>query len=621
MDVLDLACSELDARAVLREVFGHSEFRAGQRDAIDAVLAGRDAVVLLPTGAGKSSCYQVPAVVAARAGRGTTVVISPLIALMNDQVSGLTGRGIPAAAIHSHQEPEEQREIIGQFVRGELTVLYVSPERAVLPGFKGLLGRTRIAMIAIDEAHCVSQWGHDFRPEYMRLRELREVVDVPTIALTATATPRVMDEVVRSLELRAPAIVRGDFRRPNLAFEVSLLRSDEPRFAATIEALERAGLRQRSGYGRGIVYCSTRKKTETVADRLTSAGFSVGYYHAGRTALARERAVTSFALGKTRVLVATSAFGMGVDYPDVRVIVHFQAPGSLEAYYQEAGRAGRDGEPGTCLLLFGQADLMTQRRLSQGSSGKNEQRGEEALRAIERYATGATCRQRVLCAHFTGTLDHVACERCDACVDPDRVRAAHAERDDDDDAGAPVAVLASAEQQIILDAIGQLPRPVGKLNLARALRGSQSKAMSANGLLRLPQHGHLAAVSEDAIVATIEQLIRERKLVRRGKKYPTVTLPGATTSAPRGRGQAGGSTRGGRATATGIARDLDAYRRKMARQLKWKAYMVFQRATIAAIEKQRPTSHEALARIPGLGVSRIARFGDDILAVVRRHNG
>jgi ATP-dependent DNA helicase RecQ len=617
MDVLDLACSELDARAVLREVFGHAEFRAGQREAIDAVLAGRDAVVLLPTGAGKSSCYQVPAVVAARAGRGTTIVISPLIALMNDQVAGLTGRGIPAAAIHSHQEPDEQRAIIGQFVRGELTVLYVSPERAVLPGFKGLLGRTRIAMIAIDEAHCVSQWGHDFRPEYMRLRELREVIDVPTIALTATATPRVLEEVARSLELRAPAIVRGDFRRPNLAFGVSVLRGDEPRIAATIDALERAGLRQRAGAGRGIVYCSTRKKTETVADRLTSAGFGVGYYHAGRTALARERAVTAFALGKTRVLVATSAFGMGVDYPDVRVIVHFQAPGSLEAYYQEAGRAGRDGEPGHCLLLFGQADLMTQRRLNDGASGRNEQRGEEALRAIERYATGSTCRQRVLCAHFTGTLDPVACERCDACVDPDRVRQAHHERDDDgDEECVPVAVLASAEQQVILDAIGQLRRPVGKLNIARALRGSQSKAMTAHGLLHLPQHGRLAAVSEDAIVATIEQLIRERKLVRRGKKYPTVTLPGATTSAPRGRG----SARSPRAATSGISRELDSYRRKMARQLKWKAYMVFQRATIAAIEKQRPTSHEALARIPGLGVSRIARFGDDILAVVRRHN-
>ena len=607
----------MDALAVLRDVFGHAAFRIGQREAIDAVLAGGDAVVLLPTGAGKSSCYQVPAVVFARAGRGTTIVISPLIALMNDQVGGLTARGIPAAAIHSHQEPEEQRAVIDRLLHGELAVLYVSPERAVLPSFKSLLGRARIAMIAIDEAHCVSQWGHDFRPEYMRLRELREVIDVPTIALTATATPRVLAEVAASLELRTPAIIRGDFRRPNLSFEVALHRGDEPRVVATIEALDRAGLRARSGAGKAIIYCSTRKKTETVADRLAKAGFGVGYYHAGRTALARERAQKAFALGKTRILVATSAFGMGVDYPDVRVIVHFQAPGSLEAYYQEAGRAGRDGQPGHCLLLFGQADLMTQRRLHERGSGTGEQRNEDALAAIERYATGSTCRQRVLCAHFTGTGDHAACDRCDACVDPDRVRAHRIERDDADHlrvSGAPVETLGTAERQLILDAVGSLRRPIGKGNLARALRGSKSKAMIAHGLLHLPQHGQLAAISEESIIATIEALIRERRLVRRGRKYPTVAMPGAQTSRER-------TSRTQRPTRTSsITRELDAYRRRMARQLKWKTYMIFQRATIAAIDKQRPTSHEALARIPGLGLAKIARFGDDILAVVRRHD-
>jgi len=607
----------MEALAVLREVFGHAAFRTGQAEAIEAVLAGRDAVVLLPTGAGKSSCFQVPAVALARAGRGTTIVISPLIALMNDQVGGLTARGIAAAAIHSHQEPDEQRAVIGRLLRGELTVLYVSPERAVLPSFKDLLSRARIAMLAIDEAHCVSQWGHDFRPEYMRLRELREVIDVPTIALTATATPRVLAEVAASLELRAPAMIRGDFRRPNLAFEVALHRGDEARIVATIEALDRAGLRARSGAGKAIVYCSTRKKTETVADRLASAGFGVGYYHAGRTALARERAQKAFALGKTRILVATSAFGMGVDYPDVRVIVHFQAPGSLEAYYQEAGRAGRDGAAGHCLLLFGQADLMTQRRLRDGASGNAPQRSEDALVAIERYATGSTCRQRVLCAHFTGTAEHAACDRCDACLDPDLVRAQRAGREDVDPARAPVATLGAAERQLILDAVAALRRPIGKGNLTKALRGSKSKAMIAHGLLHLPQHGLLAEVSEDAIAATIEQLIRERRLVRRGRKYPTVAMPGAVTSRART-----SRTSGARSTtrASSITLELDAYRRRMARQLKWKAYMIFQRATIAAIDKQRPTSHEALARIPGLGVAKIARFGDDILAVVRRHD-
>ena len=596
-----------DPRELLREVFGHAEFRAGQREAVDAVLARRDAVVLLPTGAGKSSCYQVPAVALARRGLGTTIVISPLIALMNDQVRGLTARGIAAAAIHSHQEEDEQREVIGRFLRGDLVLLYVSPERATLDSFKRLLGRARVAMLAVDEAHCVSQWGHDFRPEYMRLDELRRVIDVPTIALTATATPRVMAEIIRALELREPTVVRGDFRRPNLAFSVEHHRGDEARLAATVAALDEAGLRRTSGAGRGIVYCATRNKTEAVADGLASAGFSVGHYHAGRTGLARERAQRGFDLGKTRVLVATSAFGMGVDYPDVRVIVHFQAPGSLEAYYQEAGRAGRDGEPGRCVMLFGAADLMTQRRLQENQRSHGP---TDALVALERYATAATCRQQMLCAHFLGAVEPVVCGRCDACVDPEAVLVVRAARPE-----VPVATLGSAEQQLILAAVGAARRKIGRGNLAKALRGSEAKAVRVQGLEHLPQYGALASVPEAAILATIDQLIQQRRLVRRGKKYPTVALPGA---APAARRKAPRTDRSGVRTGSVIL-ELDTYRRRMARELKWKAYMVFQRGVITAIDKQRPTTREALTRIPGLGPAKIARFGDDILAVVRRH--
>jgi len=621
------------ALAVLRDRFGHAAFRPGQADAIEAVLAGRDAAVLLPTGAGKSSCFQVPAVVLAARGAGVTVVVSPLIALMNDQVDALRGRGVAAAAIHSQQDDGDRLAALAAAERGELAIVYVSPERAVSPGFLRLLGRAPIAMLAIDEAHCVSQWGHDFRPEYMRLAELREVVDAPMIALTATATPRVMAEIARGLALRTPVTVRGDFRRPNLAFEVQHHRGDEPRLAATIEALDRAGLRPRSGAGRGIVYCSTRKKTEAVASALVSAGFAAGHYHAGRTGLARDRAQSAFALGRTRVLVATSAFGMGIDYPDVRVIVHFQAPGSLEAYYQEAGRAGRDGEPGHCLMLFGAADLMTQRRLHDRSAGGHH---DEALAQLERYAHAASCRQQLLCAHFTGTEDHAACGRCDACIDPAAVRAAGGRSGRARAAGvgdgasgaapaagdASAAVLGAAVQEVIVAAVGAATRKVGRINLAKALRGSQAKAVVAQGLERLPQYGALAELEEDAIVATIDQLIRDRRLVRRGRKYPTVALPGA----PKPRRATGAEDPGGRADrprgagprTSSVTLELDRYRKRMARQLKWKTYMVFQRGVIAAIDQLRPTTKEALARIPGLGPAKIARFGDDILAVVRR---
>jgi ATP-dependent DNA helicase RecQ len=604
----------MSALEVLHDVFGHDAFRPGQREAVDALVAGRDALVLLPTGAGKSLCYQVPAIVRARRGEGTTVVISPLIALMDDQVSALAARGIAVAALHSQCEDAARLATIGRLMRGELALLYVSPERAVLDGFKRLLGRARIALIAIDEAHCVSQWGHDFRPEYMRLAELRAVANVPMIALTATATPRVLDEVSAALELRMPAVIRGDFHRPNLTFDVVPIGrtgGEQARLAATHEALERAGLRQRTGPGRAIVYCSTRKTAEDVADALRASGFAAAHYHAGRTALARQRAQSAFSLGRTRVLVATNAFGMGVDYPDVRVIVHFQAPASLEAYYQEAGRAGRDGAPARCVLLFGASDLETQRRIVRhGATGKRLAILEHSLCAVEAYATGWTCRQRALCTHFTGAADAATCGSCDACRDP----AGEARPV----APAAPTVLGDAEQQIVVAAIAAHGRAVGKGNLAKALRGSRAKPVVVNGLERLVQHGALAACAEADIAATIDHLVRERRLVRRGRKYPTVALPAA--AAPRTAHAYGRRGRDGSRTAS-ITVELDRYRKRMARQLGWKAYMVFQRNVIAAIDRDRPDSLAALARIAGLGPSRIARFGDDLVAIVRRYGG
>ncbi len=610
----------MSALEILRDVFGHDAFRHGQREAVEALLAGGDALVLLPTGAGKSLCYQVPAIVRARRGEGVTIVISPLIALMNDQVSALAARGVPVAALHSQCDDAARAETIGRLMRGELALLYVSPERAVLDGFKRLLGRARIAMIAIDEAHCVSQWGHDFRPEYMRLAELRAVAglaNAPMIALTATATPRVLAEIASALELRTPALTRGDFRRPNLAFEVLEIGAgdggNQTRLAATIDALERAGLRQRTGAGRGIVYCSTRKKAEEIAASLNGAGFAAGHYHAGRTALARERAQSGFSVGRMRVLVATNAFGMGVDYPDVRVIVHFQAPGSVEAYYQEAGRAGRDGAPAHCLLLFGASDLMTQRRIAQqGATGKRLALLEESLSAVAAYATSWTCRQRGLCTHFIGVDDdQPSCGLCDACRDP---------AGDARPEPAPAAsVLGAAQQQIILAALAAHGRAVAKGTLAKALRGSEAKPVVVHGLDRLAQHGALAAFAEADIAATIESMVRERRLVRRGRKYPTIALPGPTKArAPRT-----ASTRRGRdgSRSSSITVELDRYRKRMARQLRWKTYMVFQRNVIVAIDRHRPDSLAALARIPGLGVNRVARFGDDLLAIVRRYGG
>lgn len=608
-------------RDVLSDVFGHSDFRAGQSEAVDALLGGQDTVVLLPTGAGKSLCYQVPAVVAAREGRGTTLVISPLISLMQDQVSALSGRGVRAAALNSHQEWSEQKEIGADFLRGNLDLLYVSPERAVLESFHRLLLRGQVAQLAIDEAHCLSQWGHDFRPEYMRLNELKDKLQVPTIALTATATPAVMDEIVKHLILESPRIIRGDFSRPNLSFRVEHLRREAERMDALIARLDALGFRDRKPKGRVIIYCSTRKKTQKIAKTLKSHGFASGYYHAGRTKLARTRAQTAFDASRTRILVATNAFGMGVDYPDVRLLVHFQCPGSVEAYYQEAGRAGRDGLPAECLLFFGAGDMMTQRRLfsSGTASATILKRSENALAQVEAYASTMTCRQTFLSSHFTGRDDHQACGNCDICTLED-VSQPEAQKPK-----ASVVELGEADRELILSAVDHLLKPVGKTNLAKALRGSRAKTLGRGGLLKIPEHGALHHYAEEDIVAAIVDLLAVGALAKKGQKYPTVWLPDKPVRAIRSPGGAGASPRkrtskkkkGGRFSNTQLARALENYRRRKARSLKWKPYMVFQLRVILAVDDRRPQSVNELARIPGLGVAKIDRFGEDIIDLVR----
>jgi len=400
-----------EAQACLAGVFGHGAFRPGQGAAVEAVLAGHDAVVVLPTGGGKSLCYQVPAIMLARAGRGTTIVVSPLIALMRDQVEALVARGVRAAQLSSHQDREESEAVRKRFEAGTLEILYVSPERAAMTWFRDRLRRLPIAALAVDEAHCVSQWGHDFRPEYLRLGELRAFTPAPIIALTATATPKVKAEIERALGLRDPVRICGSFARPNLVFSSHRLRTDGERIALLVDALGRAGLHSRRGGGRAIVYCSTRKKTQSVAKALKGAGIAAGHYHAGRTALARERAQTSFDRRKTQVLVATNAFGMGIDYADIRLLVHFQMPGSLEAFYQEAGRAGRDGALAHCMLFHGPADILTQRRLM----SRKHKRGEQALAAMVQYAQGSRCRQQAICLHFEESTVE-PCGACDVCT-------------------------------------------------------------------------------------------------------------------------------------------------------------------------------------------------------------
>ncbi|MBI4540041.1 MAG: RecQ family ATP-dependent DNA helicase [Gemmatimonadetes bacterium] len=359
-----------DARHALRAFFGYGDFRGAQEAAITAVLAGRDVLVVMPTGGGKSICYQVPAAVLA----GVTLVVSPLISLMKDQVDALAAVKLPATFINSSITASEIRHRLAAARRGDVKLLYVAPERFDSAQFRDALRELEVALLAVDEAHCISIWGHDFRPSYLRLGAVRAAFACPAIALTATATPRVRRDIVRYLRLRRPAqLVRG-FDRRNLRWYVAAPR-DEAEKAALLERL----VRETSGSG--IVYAATRKSVETVRRRLARLGIAVDAYHAGLADADRERVQEAFMAGTTRVVVATNAFGMGIDKPDVRLVVHYQTAGSLEAYYQEAGRAGRDGMPADCVLLHRYADRFTHEFLIDQSFPEPElvKRGHRAL--------------------------------------------------------------------------------------------------------------------------------------------------------------------------------------------------------------------------------------------------
>ena len=620
------------AQTVLSDVFGFEDFRLGQKRAVKAAMRGHDVAVLLPTGAGKSLCYQVPGIAFARQGKGPALVISPLIALMSDQVDALRGQGVKAAALNSHQNDKESREIMTQFLAGELELLYVSPERASHSGFRNLLRKRRVGLLAVDEAHCVSQWGHDFRTEYMQLSELRDYTDAPLMAVTATATATVLREITKRLELRNPVVVRGDFRRPNLTFSVENISRHKARLARLREVLEAEGLRGTDpGSGKAIVYCSTRAQTEKVSKDLISHGFAARHYHAGRTQVEREKAQTAFGIGRLKVLVATNAFGMGIDYPDVRLVVHYQTPGSLEAYYQEAGRAGRDGEPAKCIMFFGMSDLMTQQRIV--SNGKTGGSFGEALRSIQNYGNAERCREQMICAHFGVEEGVDACGRCDVCTDTVRAGSMVVEKD------APkIRKLRPSEKEDIVAAVDELTWPVGKTGLAKALKGSRAKSLDKCGLLELSQHGWLRKYDVPSIVAAIEECIDEGSIVRRKGRFPTIWLPDKPLrpnedwEKPKLRQRKPMKRTGFKRRSekkdkpeekkrhySPLMGALERFRKDKAAELEVAPYMIIQRRTIVALDEDRPLDEKALERIPGLGKARIEQYGEDLLRLLREN--
>jgi ATP-dependent DNA helicase RecQ len=398
-----------DAQVVLESRFGLSAFRLGQREIIASVLSERDTMAILPTGGGKSLCYQLPAVAAER----LAIIISPLISLMRDQVAALRRLGIAAGCIHSGQEEAEKRAVFKALRGGGAFVLYLSPERAQKEGFARWLAGQQPLLFAIDEAHCVSQWGHDFRPDYLRLSLLRELKpQVPILALTATATPLVVADIAQALHLREPARHIHGFYRPNLYIQVLPCRSEDAKLDAVAQALRQAPA------GRILIYCGTRTGSEEVAALLGAQFPGVGHYHAGLAPEERARVQEDFAMGRLRILTATSAFGMGIDHPDIRLVVHYQMPGTLEAYYQEIGRAGRDGRPATCLLLYARKDKALQTFFIRESNAPAAviRKRWAALDAMISYSESAACRHAGILTYFRDAQRLERCGHCDVCA-------------------------------------------------------------------------------------------------------------------------------------------------------------------------------------------------------------
>jgi ATP-dependent DNA helicase RecQ len=590
-----------EALALLRRTFGHAEFRGAQEDIVAHLAAGGDALVLMPTGGGKSLCYQVPSLLRP----GTGVVVSPLIALMQDQVAALRQLGVRAAFLNSTLDAASAREVERALVAGELDLLYVAPERVLTPRCLELLGRSRIALLAIDEAHCVSQWGHDFRPEYLQLSLLHErFPQVPRIALTATADPQTRTEIVARLALGQARVFVSSFDRPNIRY--AIVDKVDPR------AQLLAFIREEHPGEAGIVYCLSRRKVDETAAWLATQGLAALPYHAGMAAAARTEHQARFQREDGIIMVATIAFGMGIDKPDVRFVAHLDLPKSIEGYYQETGRAGRDGLPADAWMAYGLADVVQQRRLidlSEASEDYKRVSGAK-LDALLGLCETAGCRRVRLLAYFGEASG--PCGNCDTCLEP------------------PQTWDATDAARKALSAIYRTGQRFGAVHLIDVLRGKRNERIErwghealgvfgvgaeldeaawrsvfrqlvALGLARVDHdaHGALRLTEASRAVLKGEQAVQMRRVAPRAVRRPRRAAPGDVAPAD-----------------AGLLQVLKAWRRDEARSQGVPAYVILHDSTLAEIARARPRNLTALAGLAGLGAKKLERYGDALLQLI-----
>ena len=598
--------------AALKSTFGHTGFRPLQRDIVEASLAGRDVVAILPTGAGKSLCYQLPAILR----DGLTLVISPLIALMKDQVDALLAAGVPATFLNSSLPSDEAARRRRLLQDGAYRLLYAAPERVMAPGFVHDLRRWGVSAVAVDEAHCISAWGHDFRPEYRQLASLRRELDgVPFLAMTATATPEVRHDIADQLELNDPVVFQASFNRPNLRYAVTARRSGAGQLVDFVRARKDAS---------GVVYCRSRDRTEEVAAALNAAGVRALAYHAGLEAGQRARNQEAFIRDEVQVVCATVAFGMGIDKPDVRFVLHADMPKNLEGYYQETGRAGRDGLPSECLLLFGAGDVAQNLHFLRDLPDDAAAIARRQLQAMAAFAESARCRRAELLAWFGERWPEDGCGACDNCEVP---------RETFD---------GTVEAQKLLSCVLRIAqhgsRPTGLAHVVDVLLAKRGEQVLARRHDTLSTWGIGAGTTREIWMSIGRQLVAGGHLVTSEDRWATVSvsalgrqalserrpftfsrpLAKATASAA-SRGSAGTTSSGGRkgpeASRADLACDealfevLRALRKQEADARGWPPYVVFGDAALRHMARAYPTTAEAFLAIPGVGLAKSATFG------------
>jgi ATP-dependent DNA helicase RecQ len=596
---------------ILEHYWGYTSFRPLQREAMDAVLAKRDSLLVLPTGGGKSLCFQAPAI----AMEGLALVVSPLISLMKDQVDTLVGNGVAAACYNSAMPPEQKSEVARGLRAGQYRLLYVAPERLVGEngdGFLNLLSSRPISFIAVDEAHCISQWGHDFRPEYRQLARLRDRwPEVSLHAYTATATARVRRDIVVQLGLRNAAELVGSFDRPNLIYRV-LARSSLK--AQILEVLER-----HRGQA-GIIYCPSRKEVETLAQWLHDTGWRARPYHAGLDDEERHRNQDAFLNEEIDIVVATVAFGMGIDRSDVRFVIHAGAPQSLEHYQQESGRAGRDGLEAECVLVASGADFLKWRMMLEKSGEMSDAR-RALLRDMERYAASVGCRHQRLVGYFGEPFDKHDCGACDYCL------------------GELEAVADSATvARKILSCVARVGQRFGAAHVTNVLRGSDSDQVRSRGHHELSVFGLMKETTIDELRGYIDQLLAHGLLQQSGDEYPILQISAEGHALLKDAGAVPGlslarqkrpdrtrpekrspvETEGWEGVDRELFEELRVLRMEVARRRRVPPYVIFHDTTLREIARLKPSTKDALRHVYGVGDRKADDFGELILAAVAR---